>query len=111
MQRRIGGPSEEELLNLAWDVGSKWKNLGRVLGIPDPKLDMIDEDERKLMEKTYSMLRTWKQGLGAAATYEALEMGLRHVVVLRADLAEKYCYCPAALPVRGPIAQEHEPMS
>lgn len=92
MQRKAGVPSEAELLSLSGELGSKWKNLSRALGIPESNIEVIEEENRRVVEKCYSSLILWKQGRGSLATYEVLEAGLCHGVVLRRDLAEKYCY-------------------
>ena len=101
MHRRNGIPSDAELLNLSSELGTKWKNLARALGIPEAHIEVVDEENRKVVEKCYNVLLLWKQGSGHQATYEALEAGLCHSVVLRRDLAEKYCYVPA-------LAQEND---
>jgi len=38
------------------------------------------------------MLKHWRQKTGSAATYQALCDGLKHRLVQRQDLAEKFCY-------------------
>lgn len=101
MHRRNGIPSDAELLNLSSELGAKWKNLARALGIPESNIEVVDEENRKVVEKCYNLLLLWKQGSGHRATYEALEAGLCHAVVLRRDLAEKYCYVHA-------LAQEND---
>ena len=101
MHRRNGIPSDAELLNLSSELGAKWKNLARALGIPECNIEVVDEENRKVVEKCYNLLLLWKQGSGHRATYEALEAGLCHGVVLRRDLAEKYCYVHA-------LAQEND---
>ena len=110
MEQKVGNPTTEELLLLAHDIGTKWKNLGRVLGIPDTDIEVIDEEQRKLIDKSYKMLLTWKQGRGTEATYLELNAGLRHAIVLRVDLAEKYCFATAAVIPRGPVTEEDVPM-
>ena len=95
MHRRIGVPADEELLNLSAELGAKWKNLARALGVPEASIEVVDEESRKVLEKSYNLLLLWKQGRGSQATYAALEAGLCHGVVLRRDLAEKYCYVQA----------------
>ncbi|KAJ7393840.1 hypothetical protein OS493_003507 [Desmophyllum pertusum] len=101
MPRRIGVPSDAELLNLSSEVGAKWKNLARALGIPESNIEVVDEESRKVLEKCYNLLLLWKQGRGSQATYAALEAGLCHAVVLRRDLAEKYCFHDQAIPVEN----------
>ena len=101
MQRKTGSPSDAELLNLSSELGSKWKNLARALGIPEANIEIIEDENRKVIEKCYKSLLLWKQGRGFQANYEVLEAGLCHGVVLRRDLAEKYCYCHG-------MPQEHD---
>lgn len=106
MALKEGNPSTEELLNLAHDIGTKWKNLGRALGIPEPEIDTVDAENRLLLDKAYKMLLIWHQGRGGAATYAELNNGLRHMIVLRVDLAEKYCFVQPEAAPHGPIAEE-----
>lgn len=96
MALRVGVPRDEELLSLSSEIGAKWKNLARALGIPEAQIEVVEEESRKVVEKSYQLLLLWKQANGTRATYEALLAGLCHTVVLRRDLAEKYCYGPVA---------------
>ena len=100
-QRKAGVPSDNELLSLAAELGSKWKMLSSVLRIPTPSIEAIDEENRRMVEKCYSSLILWKQRNGSQATYEVLEAGLCHATVDRRELAEKYCYVRI-------IPQEHD---
>lgn len=92
MDIKTGCPSNQELLNLAHEIGKKWRCLGRALDIPENDLEMINEDEKKLFDKSYNMLMMWKQWLGVNATYRRLDTALEHTIVKRKDLAEKFCY-------------------
>jgi len=38
------------------------------------------------------MLKHWKQGKGCSATYKTLCDALKHKLVQRQDLAERFCY-------------------
>ncbi|KAM7446398.1 hypothetical protein ABFA07_005242 [Porites harrisoni] len=102
MYRKTGVPSEEELLDLSSELGAKWKNLARALGIREADIEAVDEENRQVVEKCYNLLLLWKHRCGSRATYEVLEAGLCHGVVLRRDLAEKYCYSLQTIP------QEHD---
>ena len=102
MYRKTGVPSEEELLDLSLELEAKWKNLARALGIWEADIEAVDEENRQVVEKCYNLLLFWKHRCGSRATYEVLEAGLCHGVVLRRDLAEKYCYSLQAIP------QEHD---
>ncbi|XP_068689896.1 uncharacterized protein [Montipora foliosa] len=92
MRRKAGSPSEKELLNLAAELGTKWKNLLRSFGFSEAQIDGIIEENPKLIDKAYKALLLWKDTSGGKATYEALERGLCHRTVLAKNLAEEYCY-------------------
>lgn len=107
MELKAGNPTSEELLNLAHDVGIKWKNLGRALGIPENIIETLDEENKKFIDKAYKMLLTWSQGRGyLEANYNELNVALRHITVLRTDLAEKYCCVLPAVMQHGPVVHE-----
>ena len=50
---KSGVPSSSDLLLVASELGSSWKMLGRILFLPEPVLEQIEEDERHLTEKCY----------------------------------------------------------
>ena len=74
------------------EIAKKWKKLGRRLDVSDSELQEIDHGHDQPSEKGYYLLRHWRQKKGSAATYQALCDGLKHELVLRQDLAEKFCY-------------------
>ena len=84
-------PADEELEKLGIDIAKDWMKLGRRL-VCHAKLQEIDQGYEQLSEKGYHMLKHWKQSQGTAATYQALCNGLKHALVKRQDLAEKFCY-------------------
>lgn len=90
-QRKAGVPSDEDLLNLSAELGAKWKMLSSVLGTSKARIEDIDENKR-MVEKCYDSLISWKQRNGCEATYEVLEAGLCHKTVEGRELAEEYCY-------------------
>ena len=53
---KCGEPSTDDLLLIAYDLGSSWKMFGRALNLEEPQLEQIEEDERKLIEKSYGVL-------------------------------------------------------
>ena len=71
-----GTPTLDELEELGAEIVEKWIKPGR----------------RQLSQKGYQMLRRWRQKEGSAATYQALCDGLKHKLVQRWDLAEKFCH-------------------
>ena len=74
------------------EIGEKWIKLGRRLDVNDAELQEINHGHDQLSEKGYHMLKHWRQKKGSSATYQALCDGLKHRLVLRKDLAEKFCY-------------------
>lgn len=86
-----GTPKDHELLSLAQDTIVIWTKLGLALGLSNSQLDEIDTDQVKAVDKSYAMLRKWKESLGSEASYERLALGLDHKAVKRRDLMEMYC--------------------
>ena len=84
-------PSWDELEELAIEIGTSWKTLGRCLGIEDALLSEIDLVNEERSEKAYQLLRRWRAQKGSDATYQALYDALTNRFVGRSDLAEKYC--------------------
>ena len=85
-------PKDAELEGLGVSIGDKWTNLGRRLNIEEPKLQAIGKDFDSLHERGFQMLKHWKQKKGSGANYKSLSDALRHNLVERKDLAEKYCF-------------------
>ena len=86
-----GTPADIELLSLAQDTITLWRKLGLALGLNNSNLDEVDADNSKVIDKSYAMLRKWKEFHGAEATFKRLAMGLNHKVVNRRDLIDEYC--------------------
>lgn len=86
-----GTPSDGELLGLAQETISIWIKLGLALGLDNSQLDEINADQSKGIDKSYAMLRKWKESLGSEANYERLAAGLGHKAVKRRDLIDVYC--------------------
>ena len=88
---KTGTPSTDDLLLLAFELGSSWKMLGRALGLPEPVMEQTEVDSPKLFERCYGVLRRWTEVFGSAATYKSLGKALLHPIVGRGELAVKYC--------------------
>ena len=86
-----GTPDDAELLSLAKDTIAIWRILGLALGLTDSHLDEISADQPKALDRSYAMLRKWKESLGSEAIYKSLAEGLGHKAVERHDLIESYC--------------------
>ncbi|XP_078371994.1 uncharacterized protein LOC144655584 isoform X1 [Oculina patagonica] len=91
LSSKTGTPSTDDLLLLAFELGTSWKMLGRTLALPEPVLEQIEVDNSYLSERCYGVLRRWTEVFGSAATYESLARALQHPIVGRAELAVKYC--------------------
>ena len=85
-------PKDGELEGLGQEISDKWTNLGRRLKIEDAKLNAIDEGFHSQNERGFQMLKHWKQKQGSGANYKSLSVALKHKLVQRRDLAEKYCF-------------------
>jgi len=86
-----GTPKDDELLSLAQDNITIWTKLGLSLGLSNWQLDEINADNLKAVDKSYAMLRKWKESLGSEANYERLAKGLDHKAIMRRDLIDIYC--------------------
>ena len=53
-------------------IGSQWKFVARLLGVPEYNIDNIEHQERKINEQAYQMLLKWKTISGRNATYSVL---------------------------------------
>ncbi|XP_071851441.1 uncharacterized protein [Apostichopus japonicus] len=80
--------STESLMDLSGKIPNEWKNVGRILGLKDPELCILERDNNNqgLKEAVYQMLRTWKHSNGSKATYRVLGEAL--LAVGRRDLQE-----------------------
>ncbi|XP_073939092.1 receptor-interacting serine/threonine-protein kinase 1 isoform X2 [Castor canadensis] len=60
------------------NLGKKWKNCARKLGIPESQIDEIDHDYERdgLREKVYQMLQKWLMREGKGATVGKLAWAL-----------------------------------
>ncbi|MBZ3889165.1 FAS-associated death domain protein [Sciurus carolinensis] len=91
-----GAALEEADLHAAFNiicdnVGKDWKRLARRLGVPDAKMDGIEERyPRNLMERVRESLRVWKNSEREKATVARLVEALRACQMnLVADLVEE----------------------
>ena len=87
-----GVPKDEELEGLGRSIGDKRTQLGRRLKIGELFLQALCRNFDSDHERVFRMLLYWKQQRGSAATYTSLSDALKHKLVKRKDLAEKYCF-------------------
>ena len=65
--------SHHQLANLSKAVGSNWRKLGSLLGIPEQKLENISATNKLEHNKGKEMLYEWKKTIDDAATKELQE--------------------------------------
>ena len=91
-----GIPSNEDLERLSKKVVT-WKPLGRRLKIEEAELEALNQENEKLSEKAFAMLKKWKQKNASEATYRCLYDALCHKLMNRKDLAQEIC-CSCSRP-------------
>ena len=89
---KIGQPEDEELLSLAHEIESIWRSFGLLVGLEAPTLTEIDERYPRASDKTYAVLRKWKELLGSGASYRALALLLDNAFINGRDLIKTYCH-------------------
>ena len=85
------GPSDDELGDLSLELGEKWGELGRQLGLNQAAIDNFDLTKRELADKAFKMLMAWKQKEGSNATYKVLYDALCNKKVQCKLFAEQFC--------------------
>lgn len=56
----IGVVTEKQLMSVAHKIGNSWRAIGRqALGIPTVKLEQMEEDNSRHVERVFAMLRYW----------------------------------------------------
>ncbi|KAK3796233.1 hypothetical protein RRG08_006803 [Elysia crispata] len=66
-------PSTQDLTYISGKLGTRWRQLGRNLGLDDPTLDQLDLDNpHNSDERNYQMLRKWMNKEGTQANKSLL---------------------------------------
>ena len=83
---------EKQLMEIAWEVGEKWEELGVALGLEYKVLQSAvgSEQGSKVHMKAFHMLREWRQRFGVKATYALLAKALEESGLN--GCAQKHCY-------------------
>ena len=88
-----GGPSENELLDLSFEITSFWYSLGIRLGLTSSFLNNINHNVgfQSPQEKAFQMLLEWshRQTKSGSMLYEDLSQALRKTG--NCELAQKHC--------------------
>ena len=78
--------SHQQLANLSKALGSNWRRLGSLLGIPEQKLENISATNKLEHNKGKEMLYEWRKTIYGAATKDLQErlkkMGMGHLLKL-----------------------------
>ena len=80
---------EKRLMDIAWEVGGKWEELGVALGLEYKILQSAVEGSKPHM-KAFHMLREWRQRFASKSTYATLAAALEESGLN--SCAQKYCY-------------------
>eukprot|EP00058_Branchiostoma_floridae_P008285 XP_002593773.1 hypothetical protein BRAFLDRAFT_104344 [Branchiostoma floridae] len=76
--------------NIAEDIGPKWKDLARKLGLKPAQIDGIEtRHHREIKECCMDVLETWRLREGGAATIQVLQQALREADLTA--LADEMC--------------------
>ena len=67
------------LRDLAADLGTKWRELGKILGLANSLLNYFDMENLSLSDKGNAMLGEWKRLNGDDATMEVLQEALTKI--------------------------------
>lgn len=92
-QRKAGKVSEGKfLMDVAWEVGDRWEELGVGLGLEYKVLQSVVGSQTGKPDhmKAFYMLCEWKSRAGFKATYDTLADALEGTGLN--SCAEKYCY-------------------
>ena len=71
--------SRSLLRDLAVDLGTKWRELGKILGLANSLLNYFDMQDLSLSDKGNAMLVEWKRLNGDDATMEVLQEALTKI--------------------------------
>ena len=83
--------TDDDLEGLSLQLGRSWDALARRLEFSEAEREGFDDAYKDLADKSFRMLRRWKQKNGRSATYKVLYEALCHKNVDRKDLAEHFC--------------------
>ena len=71
--------SRSLLRDLAADLGTKWRELGKILGLANSVLNYFDMQDLNLSDKGNAMLGEWKRLNGDDASMEVLQEALTKI--------------------------------
>ena len=86
-----GVPSDRDLQRLSRKLVECWEDLARCLGLEEPDITAIHDQNQKLKERALKMLLQWRAKCGLGATYRVLYDALCDELVGQRELAQKYC--------------------
>ena len=71
--------SRSLLRDLAVDLGTKWRELGKILGLANSQLNYFEVEYLSLSDKGNAMLGEWKKLNGDDATMDVLQEALTKI--------------------------------
>ena len=78
--------SHRQLANLSKALGSNWRRLGSLLGIPEQRLENLSSSNKLEHNKGKKMVYEWKKTIDGAATKDLQEkvekIGMGHLLKL-----------------------------
>ena len=77
--RKTTPVSRSLLRDLAVDLGTKWRELGKSLGLDNSLLSYFDVEDLSLSDKGNAILGEWKRLNGDDATTEVLQEALKKI--------------------------------
>ena len=77
--RETKAVSRSLLRDLAADLGTKWRKLGKILGFPNSLLNYFEMEYLSLSDRGNAMLGEWKRLNGDDATMEVLQEALKKI--------------------------------
>ena len=85
-----GAPDDDVLEGLSKKLGRDWEAVARRLKFSNGEISWFDDENKRLADKAFCMLRKWKETHHLDATYQILYNALCHTFVKRKDLAEEF---------------------
>ena len=64
--------SDTDINTVSEHMGNQWRQLGTEMGYTRGQLDNIDNDHRRIQDKTYELLSLWQDRESIAATFDQL---------------------------------------
>ena len=83
----------QEVFEATFEARDKWRNLGGVVGVPEPTLRCIAKEEADEDGKLRRVIATWLETHGGTSrcSWSAVAQALKNKTVARDDVAREVC--------------------